>query len=211
MPAPDGSPEGLAEVVDQFEDKAQDEDETVTVREALDAFEGRSFGPLLILPALVALAPPLGMIPGVPTTMGLIVILIAGQYLMGRTHPWVPDFIGERSVKRDKVLQAADKSRPWAKWVDGFLGKRLQALVEGPMEHVVAGLCVLLALTMPPAELLPGLAAVPAAAILFLGLAITARDGLLGLLGIAISAGGIGYLLYKLPQLVEKVGGLFGS
>ncbi|WP_425400845.1 exopolysaccharide biosynthesis protein [Aeoliella sp.] len=198
MPAADGSPEGLAEVVDQFEEKAKDEDETVTVREALDAFEGRTFGPLLILPALVALAPPLGMIPGVPTTMGVIVILIAGQYLAGRTHPWVPAFIGERSVNRDKVLKAASKSRPWAKWVDGFIGKRLQVLVEGPMEHVVAGLCILLALTMPVAELLPGLAAVPAAAILFLGLAITARDGLLGLLGILISVGGLGYLIYKL-------------
>lgn len=209
MPADDGSPEGLEEVVDQLEEKAEAEDETVTVREALDAFEGRTFGPLLVLPALVALTPPLGMIPSVPTIMGLIVVLIAGQYMFGRTHPWVPGFIGERSVKRKKVLSAVEKSRPWAEWVDGFLGQRLQVLVEGPMESVIAGLCILLALTMPAAELLPGLAAVPAAAILFLGLAITARDGLLGSLGILVAVGGIGYLALKLPSLVEKIGGLF--
>ena len=198
MPAADGSPENLLDVVDQLESKAEQEDETLTVREALDAFEGRSFGPLLVLPALVALIPPIGMIPFVPTIMGSIVVLISGQYLFGRTHPWVPDFLGERSVKKQKVLDAVDKSRPWAKWIDGFLGSRLQVLVEGPMEHVIAGLCVLLALTMPMAELIPGLAAVPAAAILFLGLAVTARDGVLGLLGITVAAGGLGYLIFKL-------------
>jgi hypothetical protein len=210
MPAADGSPEGLEEVVDQLEEKAEAEDDTVTVREALDAFEGRTFGPLLVLPALVALTPPVGMIPTVPTIMGVIVVLIAGQYLVGRTHPWVPDFIGERSVDREKVLKAVDKSRPWAKWVDGFVGKRLQVLVEGPMEYVIAGLCVLLALTLPPAELLPGIAAVPAAAILFLGLAVTSRDGLVGLIGMIVTAVGVGYLLYNLPTLASKVTGFFG-
>lgn len=210
MPAADGSPEGLEEVVDQLEEKAEAEDDTVTVREALDAFEGRTFGPLLVLPALVALTPPVGMIPTVPTIMGVIVVLIAGQYLFGRTHPWVPDFIGERSVEREKVLKAVDKSRPWAKWVDGFVGKRLQVLVEGPMEYVIAGLCVVLAFTLPPAELLPGLAAVPAAAILFLGLAVTSRDGLVGLVGMIITAVGVGYLLYNLPKLASKVAAFFG-
>ncbi len=203
MPAEDGSPQNLKEVVDQFEDRAEAEDETVTVREALDAFEGRSFGPLLILPALVTLTPPVGMIPFVPTIMGTIVLLIAGQYLFGRTHPWVPDCIGERSVPQDKVLSVVEKSRPWARWVDGFLGKRLQVLVEGPMERVIACLCVVLALTMPSSELIPGLAAVPAAAILFLGLAITAHDGLLGLVGLVISAAGIGYLIYELATTLN--------
>lgn len=198
MTAVDGSPENLEEVVDQLEDKAEAEDATVTVREALDAFDGRTFGPLLVLPALVALTPPLGMIPMVPTIMGTIVVLIAAQYLVGRKHPWVPAFIGERSVKQEKVISAVQKSRPWAKWVDGYIGKRLQVLVEGPMEHGIAAICILLALTMPAAELIPGLAAVPAAAILFLGLAVTARDGLLGLLGYLIAAAGIGYLVYKL-------------
>lgn len=201
-------PEGLEDVVDTLETTAkEDDDEQVTVREALAAFEGRTFGPLLILPALLTLVPPLGMIPFVPTTMGTIILLVASQYLVGRKHPWVPDFIGERSVKQKRVTDTTEKSRPWAKWVDGFLGQRLQFLVEGPMERVIAGICVLLALTMPPSELIPGLAAVPAAAVLFLGLAVTARDGLLGLIGLTISAGGVGYLLYKVPDLLSKWGG----
>lgn len=201
-------PEGLEDVVDTLETAAEeDEDEQVTVREALSAFEGRTFGPLLILPALLTLVPPLGMIPFVPTTMGTIILLVAAQYLVGRDHPWVPDFIGERSVKQKKVTDTTEKSRPWAKWVDGFLGQRLQFLVEGPMERVIAGICVLLALTMPPAELIPGLAAVPAAAVLFLGLAVTARDGLLGLIGLLISACGVGYLIYSVPELISKWSG----
>ena len=96
------------------------------------------------------------------------------------------------------MLSAVKKSLPWDKWVDWFLGERLQVLVEGPMEQGIAAICIVVALTMPAAEIVPGLAAVPAAAILLLGLAITSRDGLLGLLGILVSAGGIGYLLYKL-------------
>ena len=200
-------PEGLEDVVESLERAAKDDDDgQVTVREALSSFEGRTFGPLLILPALLTLVPPLGMIPFVPTTMGAIILLVAVQYLFGRDHPWVPDFIGERSVKQKKVTDTTEKARPWAKWVDGFVGKRLQFLVEGPMERVIGAICVLLALTLPPSELIPGLAIVPAAAVLFLGLAVTARDGILGLIGLSVSACGIGFLLYKIPDLVSKWG-----
>lgn len=198
MSTEDGSPENLEEVVDQLSDKAEEEDDTITVREALDAFEGRVFGPLLVLPALIVLTPPVGMIPFVPSIMAAVIVLISVQYLFGRTHPWLPDFIGARGVSQKKFLAAMDKGRPWAKWIDGFFGERFQFLVTGPMEHGIAAVCTVVALSMPASEFVPGLAAVPALAILILGLAITARDGLIGLVGFLVAAGGVGYLVYYL-------------
>lgn len=197
MSAGDGSPENLEKVVDQLSDKAEQEDGTITVRQALDAFEGRVFGPLLALPTLIVLTPPVGMIPFVPTIVRTVIVLIAVQYLFGRTHLWLPDVIGARGVSQKKFLRAIDKGRSWAKWIDGFFGERFQFLVTGPMEHGIAAVCVV-TLCMSAAEFVPGLAAVPALAILILGLAITARDGLIGLLVIFISVAAVGYLGYQL-------------
>jgi hypothetical protein len=182
----------LAEVVDDLESKAS-EDGDLSAQDALDEFSGRLFGPLLVIPGLVTVSP-IGMIPSVPTMMGVFTVLVAGQSLAGRKQPWLPGFLAERSVDEDKFHASVEKIRPFIEWIDKWTAQRMQFLVKGPMKSVVAGVCILLALTMPPLEVVPWACLAPGSAILALGLAITAQDGLLALIGLTVSLGAIGLL-----------------
>jgi hypothetical protein len=56
----------------------------------MDAVGRRSFGPLLLLAGIVLAAPGVGDIPGVPTVMGLFILLVSGQMLFDRDHFWMP-------------------------------------------------------------------------------------------------------------------------
>ncbi|QYX56482.1 exopolysaccharide biosynthesis protein [Roseovarius sp. SCSIO 43702] len=174
------------DLVDAVEDLAGDEGE-VSVRDMVEAIGHRGFGPLIFVPALVVVSP-LGGIPGVPTLFALIIVLIAVQILVGRTHFWLPDMIGERSVSDDRVRKSADKARPVARWMDKWLGSRLESLT-GKTARIAAAVAVVgLCILVPPLELVPFAAIVPMLAIAVIGLALTARDGVLMLVGL-VAAG----------------------
>ncbi|QDU87293.1 Exopolysaccharide synthesis, ExoD [Pirellulimonas nuda] len=182
----DEEPRELTDVIDDLKEKSQ-EDGQMSAQDALDEFAGRLFGPLLVVPGLVTLIPVVGAIPLVPTTMGVWVVLVAGQTLAGREYPWLPGVIADRSVDAEKFRESMEKFRPWAEWIDKFTKPRLTWLVKGPGKYALAALCIVLALTLPPLEFLPMACAAPGGAILLIGLAITAHDGLLALIAVGLS------------------------
>jgi hypothetical protein len=55
--------------------------------------------------------------------------------------------------------------------------------------RVIAALCLLLATSVPPLELLPFASTAPFSAICLFGLGITAKDGLFVVLGLIVSVG----------------------
>ena len=178
------------------------EDGRVSIGTLLDAFGSRGFGPIISIFALIAATPPIGGIPGVPTTMGLLTLLVAVQLLFGSQHPWVPQFIQKRGVKKEKLEKARKKASSVLGKIDALVGPRLKFATTGPAEWLAALCCVLLGLTMPPLELLPFAAALPAAAILMFGLGLTARDGLLMLIGFAATGGTAYVIATNLPKLI---------
>jgi hypothetical protein len=190
--AGDDAPRSLSGVIDEL--RGELEGDEVSVEDIMDAFAGRLFGPVIVLPALFALTP-LGAIPLVPTAIGVILLLFAVQRALGRDHPWIPRFLREKTVSHEKLDSALERFEPWARRIDKVVKPRLSALVEGPMERVVAVVVVGLALSMPPLELVPFAVFVPASGALLLGVALTARDGLLAGLGMAAAAGTIGALM----------------
>ena len=62
--------------------KAGREHDEVSVRDLRDAIGRRSFAPLLLTVSLVGFTP-LGGIPGIPTTLAIMFILIASQIVLG--------------------------------------------------------------------------------------------------------------------------------
>ncbi|MEQ8212022.1 MAG: exopolysaccharide biosynthesis protein [Lacipirellulaceae bacterium] len=183
------SPDTLTDVIDQLEEKAG-EDGELTVQDALDEFAGRVFGPLLVIPAMVVVTP-LGAVPTIPTAMAVFIVLIASQALFGKKYPWLPNLITERSVEESQLKESMKKFRPWAKWIDAVLKPRLKWLVEGPMKYVIALVCLLMAAAIPPLELAPFACFIPGSAVLLLGLAMMAKDGLAGALGLVASVGAL--------------------
>ncbi|MFW5972654.1 MAG: exopolysaccharide biosynthesis protein, partial [Bacteroidota bacterium] len=88
-------------LIDKMADAGSGEDE-VSLGEIVEALGPRSFGPLLLLAGLITLAPLIGDIPGMPTLMGILVLLVAVQLLLNRKHFWLPRWLLRRAFSREK-------------------------------------------------------------------------------------------------------------
>lgn len=177
--------EGLLDTVQEAGDGA----DSVPIADIRDHLGNRSFGPLLLLPALVPLTP-VSTVPGVPSVVGIMTILVASQMLIGAKSVWLPRAIVRRTVRREKIERLVAWLRPVARWTDRFIRPRLTALTRKPFSLVVALSCVLLGLSMLPLEVVPFTSGIPAFPVALLGLALTTRDGALvvvGLLAIPVS------------------------
>ena len=178
--------------------EAPDEKDRVTLGAILDAVGRRSFGPLLLVAGLVTLAPIVGDIPGVPTIMAVLVFLIAAQMLFRRDHFWLPRWLLDRSVPRDKLRKAVHWLNPPARFIDRFIRPRLTTFMHRIGAYVVAIVCVMISVAMPPMEVVPFSANIAGAALTAFGLSLIAQDGLLTLLALAFTVLTFGIVGYNL-------------
>jgi hypothetical protein len=186
--------EGLLDRIEQ----AEAVEDRVTLGGIIDSIGHRSFGPLLLVPGLVTVAPLIGDIPGVPTLMAVLVWLTTGQLLVGRESLWLPGWLRERSVASDTLSTAIGRVRPVARVIDRWTGPRLTFLVGGPGTYVIVVVCLAIAVAMPPMELIPFSATGAGIALTVFGVSLLARDGLLAVIGLTVTAGTFGLVLYQL-------------
>lgn len=185
----------------QGEDEAgeePDENSKVSLGEVMDVVGRRSFGPLLLLAGLITLAPIIGDIPGMPTIMGIVVLLTSGQMLFGRHHFWLPGWVLNRSVKRKKLLKGVKWMRRPARFIDRLLRPRLTALTRDGGVSAIGVVSIIIALAMPAMEFVPFSANGAGAALTAFGLSLIARDGLLALIAFVFTAGTLGVVAYNL-------------
>ncbi|WP_338242119.1 exopolysaccharide biosynthesis protein [Aurantiacibacter hainanensis] len=187
------TPHSVGDILDCLEELAQDNDE-VSVAQVMGAFGTRTFGPAIMVPALLEITP-VGAIPGVPTFLATIVILVAAQKMLGRRALWLPGIIGNRCVSAEKLEMSADKLRSLARFMDRHLHRRLKLMTRAPFAQIAAGMVILLCLTVPLLEVLPFASSVPMLAIAAFGLAVLMRDGVLMIAALAASllALGLGF------------------
>lgn len=186
----------LTELIEKITDVVEDQ-ETVTLKTVLDSIGTRSLGPLLLLAGLITLAPIIGDIPGVPTVMALVVLLIAGQLAFHRKHLWLPQWLLKRSVSKSKMQKMLDWSRKPARFVDRYTYPRLTFLVEGWGQRAVALMCIVIALAMPIMEIVPFSANFAGLALASFGLALISRDGALALIALAVIAALVAFVIYQ--------------
>ena len=179
-------PHSMGDVLGELDELAANHDE-VRVADVLDDFGARSFGPFIMIPAVLEITP-VGGIPGVPTVLALFIALIAVQLLIGRDHVWMPQFVQRRAVGSKKLHKAVGKLKGMANFLDRHSTGRLEGLTKGTAIKLVAAVIIALCCTVPPLEFLPFASTIPMLAIAVLGLALTVRDGAL-LLGSLLFAG----------------------
>lgn len=189
-------PQDLEGLLAELDRAASSNGARVSVGEIMKAVGRRSFGPLLFLGGLLGMTP-VSAVPTAPSLIALITILVSVQLLFGRESVWVPRFIEKLSVKADKVKKTVQVSRRPARIVDRLVKPRLEALTRPWADRLVALVCMLLAMAVPPLELLPFVAFVPATAIALFGLGLLARDGLLVLVAFAASTSAVGLLAWQ--------------
>lgn len=191
------SQQDLQALLGQLGQAARANGPKVSVEAIMEAVGHRSFGPLLLLAGLLGMTP-VSAVPGAPSLIALVTLLVASQLLIGRDSFWLPKFVLKRSVPAGKLETTVRIVEKPARVVDRLVRPRLQALTGPIADRVVALVCVLLALATPPLEFLPFVAFVPSAAIATFGLGLLARDGLLVLIALTISAGAFAFGAYQL-------------
>lgn len=154
----------------------------------VEAFGNRAFGPVMILCSLFLMTP-IGAIPGLPAAFGLIIIVFAIQLLFQREHPWMPDVLQKIKISDAKLEKTRKTVSPILRAIDNVIRSRLPWMTSGPAQILTALLSIILALTMIPLGVVPFGVVAPAFIIGLFGLGITARDGVLILLGFVMSLG----------------------
>ena len=182
----------IADLLDEMYDENSDK---TSLGKVIERFEDRGFGPLLLVPALVALLPT-GAIPGVPTICGITLFFICIQVAIGQKSPWLPSALKEKEVDSDKLESAIDKAKPYVRKTEKLLKPRLTFLSDTPAKNVVAAYCAIAALCMIPLEALPFAVALPAFALCITALGMTNRDGVFLTIGMTLQLG-TGYLVFK--------------
>lgn len=185
----------LGEILDRLA-HASSESGGLSIGEAMDVVGRRSFGPLLLLTGIITVAPIVGDIPGVPSLLGFLVLLIVSQILLGQEHVWIPDWLENRSLSDEKLSKAIDWLRKPARFADRMTRARMVPLIGTRGRWVIGISCVAIALTMPLLEFVPFSANGAGAALVAFGLAVTTDDGLLALVAFLLTVLTYGIVIY---------------
>ena len=139
---------------------------------------------------------PVGDIPGVPTMVAVLVLLLSTQLLWGRRSFWLPGWLLRKSIARSKMTKSIGWLERPAGFIDRFLRPRLSMFAEGFAVRVIATVSLLISLAMPVMEVIPFSASGAGAALTAFGLALIARDGLVALLALIFTVATGGMILY---------------
>jgi len=91
--------------------------EGVDLKDLVQAFGDRAFGPVMILCSLFLMTP-IGIIPGLPAAFGLIVIIFAMQLLFRRDYPWMPEVLRKVKISDSALEKTQDKVSPILRKID---------------------------------------------------------------------------------------------
>lgn len=183
------SPDSLSGLLDHFVDSTEGQDQ-VKIVDLLESLDSRSHGPMLLLPAIISISP-IGMIPGMSMVTGSLIILIAAQMMFFSSRPWIPDRLENFEFGRDKLTGGVKKLGPWVNTFEKVVHRRLVFLASGLAIYPIAIVCLVLATSFYPLAFVPFGVFIPGFAVTMIAVGLTARDGLLVLIGLLLSVGAV--------------------
>ena len=156
---------------------AEPESGSVTLGELRAAAGDRSFGALLALLAIPNMVA--GLIPGLSILLGLPLILVSLQLLVGADRPWLPRRLARLEIPRADLRRIVGRVQPFLQRLERALKPRLEFLMAPWAERLIGLACLVLSLfvflPIPFANLLP------ATGVLLFGFSLLERDGLMAL------------------------------
>jgi hypothetical protein len=119
--------------------------ERISVEALLEPLQRRAFGFVLLLLAIPNFIPvPLG-IGGV---MGVLVIALGLEMLVGLEHPWIPGFLRRRTMSREGLLRFLDRAEPITRRLETICKPRLQRLTRRPFTLVSGAIMILIGILL---------------------------------------------------------------
>jgi hypothetical protein len=189
------------------------ESESVSVAEIIDALDARSFGLAVLLFSLPSVVP---MPPGIPTVVGIILLIVSVQMVFGREDLWLPGILSKRTFPRKALVGAFEGLAPRLAWLERLMKPRL-LFMTGKLGTILIGVVVLIMAVVLILPLPPGGNFPPALACAVLGMGLVQRDGvvvLLGLVGSIVAMVVVSYVtlvfIQSLPGLLDWLGKTLG-
>lgn len=178
---------------------ADERRDRISVGDLLDSMDARAMGALLLIFALPNVLPSL---PGTSGILGLPLIYLTSQMMLGRV-PWLPKFIAGRSLARRDFSALVDRMDPWLVRSERFLKPRLSLLVHEKAERLIGlvalFLSVILILPIPFGNMLPALA------ICLFALGLMEHDGVWVIAGLVVSVAAVSVVAAVLFALAKSL------
>jgi hypothetical protein len=186
---------------------------SVTLAEVLTAVGERSFGALLVILAIPNMVA--GLIPGLSIVLGLPLLLVSLQLVVGAERPWLPRRLARLEIKRSDLRRMLERTRPAVRRLERALRPRLEFLTSPWAERLIGlgclALSLLVFLPVPFANL------VPATGIMLFGFSMLERDGLMalaamGIVGVSAALfSGVAIAFFAAAALTVRQLGLIGG
>ncbi|PWC59048.1 exopolysaccharide biosynthesis protein [Azospirillum sp. TSH7] len=168
----------------------------VTLGWLLEKLHKRSFGIVLLLLALIGLA------PGTSPVVGLLLTIPAIQMILARESPVFPRMITSRRFSTRRLVRLVDRAVPVLRRMETVIHPRWKTPFDATTR--VVGL-VVLALTSVFFVPIPLSNIVPAVTIMLIALAYLEEDGVLLALSLAAAAAVLFVATFTIWQSVEAV------
>lgn len=178
----------------------ESEGDKIEIGEIVEIIGARGFGPLLLLPTIVTLLPT-GALPFVPAICGIFIICISLQIAIGRKEPWLPKFLKEAGLSKEKFETSFKNKKSFIRKIDNLLDRRLQILTKETSQRIAGAVISLLALGMIFIGFIPFAPDFFALPILFFALGYMSKDGLLVLMGYIGVAVALGFMPWMIGQI----------
>jgi hypothetical protein len=119
--------------------------EEITLGDFLDPLDERAFGFLILILALPNFIP----VPiGVGGVMGALVVFVGLQMLIGFEHPWLPDALRRRGLKRASLERFIGRLTPVLRWLERLCRPRWERLTRHPAHRLTGFLLVLIGIAL---------------------------------------------------------------
>lgn len=166
-----------------FSELAAATSDRISVGAIREALGDRSFAALLILFAALNLLP---LPPGATLILGLPLILVSAQMVLGYRSAWLPRILLDKSIDAERFRRSSARLIPLLQRLETLVKPRHWPFSQTAADRVIGlvALVLSLAVTAP----IPLGNWLPAFAIAVLGLALSERDGLFFAFGIATGA-----------------------
>jgi hypothetical protein len=176
---------------------ASPDDEHISIGEITDRFGRRSFGALLFIFAIPNVLP---LPPGATAVTGAPLVLLAPQVAIGIRTPWLPARIRRKEIKGHEMDRLFGRVLPRLEWIERMSRARWHFMFGPVGDRIIGVVCTLLAiviiLPIPLGNLAPGVT------VAVLALALFNRDGVLALIGFAMTLVCVGLLVIGFAAVV---------
>ncbi len=168
---------------------AQSGNEMITIGEIELKLGDRSFATLMVFFAAINMVPaPFGA----STILGIPLVLLCFQMVLGAKAPWLPKRIRDYSVRRSTLVRFEDRVIPWLERFEKIVKPRRWPFDRLRGERIIGAVGLFMAiLLVAPVPLGNWL---PAFGLFLTGLALTERDGVM--LGFAMIANVVAVIVF---------------